>query len=255
MSAAAAAGRSPSEVRRVAAPAASPWPHEASHAGTMTIGAVLAVLQTEYPAVTVSKLRFLEEQGLVTPTRTGAGYRKYSQADVERLRYALKQQRDHYLPLKVIKEQLDELDAGHDVPELRTARVVARDGQLVLGSGRLTARELAELSGVAVAEVDGIVQAGILVPDSRGRFGPRSVEVVQLVTRLGAEGLELRHLRGVRQSAAHMASLVEQLVAAERARKTGVAQERAAAHAAEIGQNGAKLYATILRLILDDELG
>ncbi len=220
----------------------------------MTIGAVLALLQTEFPAVTVSKLRFLEDQGLVTPTRTGAGYRKYSQADVERLRYALTQQRDHYLPLKVIKEQLDELDAGHDVEEPRTARVVSRDGQLVLGSGRLTARELAELSGVAVAEVDVIVKAGILVPDARGRFGPTAVEVVQLVTRLGTEGLELRHLRGVRQGAAHMASLVEQLVAPERARRTAVAKERATARAAEIGQSVTRLYATLLRLALDDEL-
>jgi len=122
----------------------------------MTIGAVLSMLQAEFPAITVSKLRFLEDQGLVRPTRTGAGYRKYSQADVARLRYALTQQRDHYLPLRVIRENLDDLDAGRDVEDPRTARVVASEGRLVLpaSGARVTVRELGELTGVAAAEID-----------------------------------------------------------------------------------------------------
>ncbi|HHW82394.1 MAG TPA: MerR family transcriptional regulator, partial [Actinomycetales bacterium] len=117
----------------------------------MTIGSVLSILKAEFPAVTVSKLRFLEDQGLVTPSRTGSGYRKYSQADVERLRYTLTQQRDHFLPLRVIRENLEDLDAGRTVEVSRPARMVAIDGNLVAPArgARVTARELAELTGAS----------------------------------------------------------------------------------------------------------
>src|SRR5439155_25631610 len=73
----------------------------------LSIGAVLAQLRAEFPDVTISKIRFLESEGLVTPARTDSGYRQFSAADVERLRFVLTAQRDHYLPLKVIKDQLD----------------------------------------------------------------------------------------------------------------------------------------------------
>src|SRR5690554_5541588 len=89
-----------------------PWPQGISRHATMRISDVLAALDAEFPAVSHSKLRFLEEQGLVTPVRTPAGYRQYSPADVERLRYVLRQQRDRYLPLKVIGAQLAALDEG-----------------------------------------------------------------------------------------------------------------------------------------------
>src|SRR5919107_18699 len=73
---------------------------------TMSIGAVLALLRPEFPDVTISKIRFLEDQGLIEPDRTPSGYRKFSGSDVARLKYVLSQQRDHYLPLRVIKDQL-----------------------------------------------------------------------------------------------------------------------------------------------------
>src|SRR5690625_7627311 len=97
----------------------------------MSIGTVLSLLQPEFPAVRISKLRFLEEQGLVSPRRSGSGYRMYSQADVERLRYALTAQRDSFLPLRVIRDQLEDLDAGRPVASAPGTRVVARDGELV----------------------------------------------------------------------------------------------------------------------------
>jgi len=83
----------------------------------MSIGEVLGALRPEFPDVTISKLRFLESEGLVEPARTPSGYRKFSHADVERLRYVLEAQRDHYLPLRVIKEHLDALDRGLELPE------------------------------------------------------------------------------------------------------------------------------------------
>ena len=79
----------------------------------MSIGTVLAELQQEFPDVTVSKIRFLESEGLISPSRSASGYRRFARADVDRLRYILTVQRDNYLPLKVIKEQLDDIDAGN----------------------------------------------------------------------------------------------------------------------------------------------
>src|SRR5690625_7158360 len=97
----------------------------------MSIGTVLSLLQPEFPAVRISKLRFLEEQGLVSPRRSGSGYRMYSQADVERLRFALTAQRDSFLPLRVIRDQLEDLDAGRPVAGAPGPRVVARHGARV----------------------------------------------------------------------------------------------------------------------------
>ena len=83
----------------------------------MSIGEVLGALRPEFPDVTISKLRFLESEGLVEPARTPSGYRKFSHADLERLRYVLEAQRDHYLPLRVIKEHLDAMDRGLELPD------------------------------------------------------------------------------------------------------------------------------------------
>ena len=82
----------------------------------LTIGEVLAVLRDDFPDVTISKIRYLESEDLVHPQRTPSGYRKFSRADVSRLRYVLTAQRDHYLPLRVIKEHLEALDRGEPLP-------------------------------------------------------------------------------------------------------------------------------------------
>src|SRR4051812_49778034 len=82
----------------------------------LTIGEVLAALRGDFPDVTISKIRYLEAEELVHPQRTPSGYRKFSRADVSRLRYVLAAQRDHYLPLRVIKEHLDALDRGEPIP-------------------------------------------------------------------------------------------------------------------------------------------
>src|SRR3954466_11884130 len=85
----------------------------------VSIGDVLNQLRDEFPDVTISKIRFLESQGLLVPERTASGYRKFYAADVDRLRWILRQQKEHFLPLKVIKERLEELDrTGGGLPEL-----------------------------------------------------------------------------------------------------------------------------------------
>ena len=92
------------------------------HTPRLTIGEVLAVLRDDFPDVTISKIRYLESEDLVHPQRTPSGYRKFSRADVSRLRYVLAAQRDHYLPLRVIKEHLEALDRGEPLPPGRGDR-------------------------------------------------------------------------------------------------------------------------------------
>ena len=99
-----------------------PWPCGISREPELSIGQLVERLKAEFPAITQSKVRFLEDKGLVVPARTSAGYRKYSQADLERLRYVLASQRDSYSPLDVIRDQLRALDAGHEVSRRRAAQ-------------------------------------------------------------------------------------------------------------------------------------
>src|SRR5690625_7588384 len=111
---------------------------------TVSIGAELGIRRRELPAASVSKIRVLADQGLVSPRRTPSGYRSYSQADVERLRFVLAAQRDSFLPLKVIRERLAELDAGNAAVPAPGARVVSEDGELVVapGAGRFSLEEV-----------------------------------------------------------------------------------------------------------------
>jgi DNA-binding transcriptional MerR regulator len=231
-----------------------PWPPGASRTPSMSIGAVLAVLQPEFPAVRISKLRFLEEQGLVSPSRTGSGYRMYSQADVERLRFALAAQRDSFLPLKVIREQLADLDAGLPVQGAPGTRVVTRDGELVAPrpTARVGAEEIADLTGASVAEVAEMADAGIITADGRGRYPGRAVQVAQAALALARHGISPRHLRTVRTAAQREADVIDQVVAPERAQRSGAARERSAAKAAELAELYARLHAELLRSAVDD---
>ncbi|PFG38066.1 DNA-binding transcriptional MerR regulator [Georgenia soli] len=243
------AAHEPAPAPRAPAERTGTWPQEVSHEPSMSIGAVLALLKPEFPAVTISKLRFLEEQGLVKPRRTGSGYRMYSRADAERIRFALTAQRDSYLPLRVIREQLADLDAGRQVEQPSLARVVTRDGELVRPApgARVSAKELCELTGATEAELDEMAQAGLVLADTRGRFPGRSVQVVQAVLALGRHGISARHLRTVRTSAEREADVIDQVVAPTRAQRSGAARERSAAQAAELAELYATLHTELLR--------
>src|SRR5690625_512024 len=171
----------------------------------MSIGTVRSLLHPEFPAVRSSKLRCLEEQGLVSPRRSGSGYRMYSQADVERLRYALTAQRDSFLPLRVIRDQLEDLDAGRPVAGAPGTRVVARDGELVRPrpAALVRAEEIADLTGVSLAEIEEIAAAGLIVPDARGRYPGRAVDVVQHAVALARQGI--RDRKSTRLNSSHVA--------------------------------------------------
>ena len=171
--------------------ATEPWPRGFSRRPTMNIGAVLAELKREFPTVSHSKIRFLEEQGLVTPDRTPSGYRVFSEADVERLRFALAAQRDSFLPLRVIREKL------------------------------------AALVGLSTEQIGELTAAGIVVPDAGGRFPASCIAVAQLATELMRLGVDPRHLRMMRTAADRQVDVVAQLTSVLRGRPSAPQDARA----------------------------
>ncbi|HLS49564.1 MAG TPA: MerR family transcriptional regulator [Actinomycetaceae bacterium] len=214
----------------------------------------MSQLEPEFPALTVSKLRFLEEQGLVAPSRSASGYRKYSQRDVERLRYTLTAQRDSFLPLRVIRDQLEDLDAGRPVAQPPGTRVVARDGELVSPPPRARVRpeEISELTGASLAEIHEMTEAGVIVADSHGRYPGRAVQVVILVRELSRLGIAARNLRAVRTVAERHFNLIDQVVAPLRAQRSGQAQERAAVRAQELAELIGRLHTEMLRSAIQE---
>lgn len=228
-----------------------PWPRGISRRASMRISDVLAALRLEFPAVTTSKLRFLEEQGLVEPVRTPAGYRQYSPADLERLRYVLRQQRDRYLPLKVISEQLAALDAGAEDGAVPRARLATADG-VTAAPGRLTSERLAQDAGVETAFIDELVAQGVLRPGPRGVFDAWARDVVVAAAALAEHGIDARHLRAFRSAADRQVDLVEQVVAPWRGQRAVSARGRAGTLAAEVGELCVQMHTALVRSAVAD---
>lgn len=176
-----------------------------SSAGLLSIGQVLARLTPEFPSLTSSKLRFLEVQGIVTPTRTESGYRKFSQADVDRLRLALTLQRDHYLPLLVIRDYLADVDAGRD-PAPPTAVP-----SIVPAPRRYRREELLTAAGASPQLLNDAVSTGVLGADA---YTDQSVAILRALVALDRHGIEPRHVRTLRQSAEREVALIESALSA-----------------------------------------
>jgi DNA-binding transcriptional MerR regulator len=169
----------------------------------MSIGDVLSRLRPEFPDVTISKLRFLEAEGLVEPLRAPSGYRKYTEAHLERLRFVLTAQRDRYLPLRVIREQIDAMEQGE-----RVVGVFRGD----VGEARLSRAQLAERSGLDEEGLADLERFGLLVPAPNGDFGGEALMVARVAAQLRAYGIEARHLRPYRTTADREVGLLAQLV-------------------------------------------
>lgn len=176
----------------------------------LSIGQVLAKLTPEFPDLSPSKLRFLEDRELLTPGRTPAGYRTYSADDVDRLCFVLTVQRDHYLPLKVIKAYLDERDAGGN-PSLPVANgrnsVALHDD-----SSRYTRSELIAVVGASSALLEGSISAGLI--DPKKVFTGADAVVLTSIVEASGFGLEPRHLRGMRLAVDREVGLISQAVSA-----------------------------------------
>ena len=233
--------------------APEPWPQGISRRASMRISDVLRALRTEFPNVSHSKLRFLEEQGLIDPVRTPSGYRQYSPADVERLRFVLVEQRDRYLPLKVIKDKLAALDAGTDAEGL-VPRLATTDGDP--GSAtirqRYTVDALVSAAGVERALVEGLIEAGVLRQAPGGQLDAHALDVVVLAAGLAEYGIEPRHLRSLRTAADRHVSLVGQVVAPWRSQQTASARAHAGTVAGEVGEMCSRLHTVFVRQGIDD---
>jgi DNA-binding transcriptional MerR regulator len=225
--------------------APEPWPQGISRHATMRISDVLAQLSADFPAVSHSKLRFLEEQGLITPVRTPAGYRQYSPADVERLRFVLSEQRDSYLPLKVIKEHLAAMDAGEPAPVPAPRPAPHQDGSAP-ARRRWTVALVVEATGTTTQFVRSLVSSGIL-RETSGTLEADAAEVVRLAARLAEHGIEPRHLRPLRSSADRHVDLVDQVVAPYRSHQNEQGRAHATELADELGDLLARLHTSWIR--------
>ena len=195
----------------------------------LSIGQVLAKLSPEFPDLTPSKLRFLEDQALVAPARTESGYRKFSSTDMDRLRFVLTMQRDHYLPLKVIRGHLADLDAGRS-PELPGGSIAAPS---MLSSARKLSRdELIREAGANAMLLGDAISASLIMPADL--FGEDALAVLKSLVELQRSGIEPRHLRGFRAAAERELGLIENALMPVARRKDASSRARAAEMAREI---------------------
>lgn len=219
------------------------------------IGDVIAQLRAEFPDVSVSKIRFLESEGLIQPARSPSGYRKFAVADVERLRYILTAQRDQYLPLRVIKNHLE---AGDERDTARPAGDTARPaGPRPLGLGHqppgraLTRRELLDETGIGEAQLTELETFGLVRRTGR-QYAPGTVAAVQAIAALAAYGVQARHLRVVRAAAERETELIEQVVAPILRQRSPGARDRAGSAAREIAALALQVHAALVEMSLAD---
>lgn len=233
----------------------------------MSIGEVLARLRPEFPDVTISKIRFLEAEGLIQPERTPAGYRQFSREDLRRLRYVLAAQRDQYLPLKVIKEHLDALDRGLEPgPTPAGGPRVPRGLSLAGGLPgpedflrepsqiRLTRPELLTASGLAEEQLAPLEQYG-LIAARNGYYQAEALVVAKTVQEMSRFGIEARHLRGFRSAADREIGLVQQVITPIARQRGPDASARADEAARELCALSVRLHATLVKAGLRGDTG
>jgi DNA-binding transcriptional MerR regulator len=256
-------------------------PGERGARQSMSIGAVLNLLRPEFPDISISKIRFLEDQGLVEPERTPAGYRKFGHEDVERLRYVLGVQRDHYLPLRVIRDHLDAVDRGLEPPVLRggpgSPRLVpsvpadSADSSGSIGpigsagsigsagpgrrrdgaASRLSRGELLSAAGVDDAVLRDLESHGLVAARPGGSYDGDALLVLRTAVELAAFGIEPRHLRAFRSAADREAGLVEQVVSPLRRQRGPEAAARAEEVTREVSGLCVRLHATLVKAALE----
>ena len=239
---------------------------EAHSRGGVSIGEVLTQLRPDFPDITISKIRFLETEGLVAPERTPSGYRKFSSADIARLKYVLAQQRDNYLPLRVIKDQLDAIDRGL-VPAgtgamPRVAHLAVTVGaptadqfQPEPASLRLSRDELLNATGLRSEQLNELQQFGLITPRSGNQYDDDALAVGKVVVELARFGLEGRHLRAFRTAADREIGLFAQVVGPIARQRGTDAKSRAEDTARELAALSVRLHAALVQIGLRDATG
>ncbi len=232
----------------------------------MSIGAVLDLLRPDFPDVTISKIRFLEAEGLVTPQRAASGYRRFTAYDCARLRFILTAQRDHYLPLKVIRAQLDALPDG-ELPAIGSPYGVPRLVSVADGSDagsdsggvaptrvRLSREDLLERSGVDDELLTALLKASVITTGPAGFFDEHAVVILQCARALADYGVEPRHLRAFRSAADRQSDLIAQIAGPlVKADKAG-ARDRADDLAREVAALAITLHTSLIKSAVRDVL-
>jgi len=239
----------------------------ASSRARLSIGEVLSQLRGDFPGLNISKIRFLEAEGLIEPERTPSGYRKFSHQDVERLRYVLTCQREHYLPLKVIREHLDAIDRGLEPPALsgtgapQVPRVVlAGDGYPTpesfgsLGEGaelRLSRNELLTAAQIEDPLLEQLETYGLVRPrQGAAPYDGDALVIAKTAGELAVFGLEPRHLRAFKTAADREIGLVEQVVSPIRRGRDAGASARAEEAIGQMAALSVRLHATLVKAAL-----
>jgi DNA-binding transcriptional MerR regulator len=231
----------------------------------MSIGAVLDLLRGDFPDVTISKIRFLEAEGLVTPERTASGYRRFTAYDCARLRFILTAQRDQYLPLKVIKAQLDDQPDG-ELPQSGSAYGVPRLVAVEQANGastasavaptpvRLSREDVLARSGVQDEMLSALVKYGVITTGPGGFFDEHAVVIAQCAGALADYGVEPRHLRAFRSAADRQSDLIAQIAGpVVKADKAG-ARDRADDLAREVAALAITLHTSLIKSAVRDVL-
>ena len=221
----------------------------------LSIGEVLSKLRGEFSDITISKIRFLESEGLIEPQRTPSGYRKFTNADLDRLRFVLLAQRDQYLPLKVIKDNLDAIDRGLSPAKSSNSiapRLATQDGVLagdVFGARndlRLTRNELLAVSNLIDEQLTEIESYGLI--SIRGRhYDNDALDVAKTVAEISAFGIGARHLRAFKSAADREIGLVEQVTTPLLRQKSSDAKARAEEVERELVTLSIRLHAALVR--------
>lgn len=225
-----------------------------------SIGQVLDLLKDEFSDISISKIRFLESQGLIDPQRNQSGYRKFAEVDISRLRWILEQQRDHFLPLKVIKERIDfeafdETDGdGQSIKEEAGSRSPGRRRPNPLDSGSvsvsLSLDELASASGLNQSKIMELQKFGLIEPVDDGalaHYGAEAVIVAKVAAGFLAHGLEPRHLRAYKSAAEREAGLLEQRIMPLVMQRTAKSRKQSQDVLVELINLGSELRLSLLR--------
>jgi len=225
-----------------------------------SIGEVISILREEFEDISISKIRFLEANGLVTPQRTSSGYRKFSAVDLEHLRYILRMQRDYFLPLRVIREHIDAMNRGLEPPVvgdvapqppriLMDVDVLSAD----VTSLRLTKDELIANVDASEPFVSDLIDFGLIKPSSQGHFSALSLNIAQKCAALAQFGLEPRHLKTVLSSANREVDLFTPILKNAKSGKSPASKAEVEDLALQLAGLIVSLHAYVVRDILDLE--
>ena len=227
----------------------------------ITIGQAVADLKAEFPDADIkeSKIRHLENEGLVEPERTPSGYRKYSIEDMEKLRYIVRAQREHYLPLRVIKEHLDALDRGLEPPPVSGSPRIpggllanpAPGVESLLASSadvRISRRELVKTAEITDETLDALENFGLVRPRAGSKhYDADALVIAKVAGELAAYGIEPRHLRAFKTAADREVGLMEQVISPIRRSREEGAEGRAAQTVDEMAVLSVRLHAALVK--------